>query len=234
MFDLKALQSLYDNIRAEDGFDLADLTARLDDLFDQGLGKTDLARFREGDKPWKPLREEVSPIVRVLTLRGHQGRIRFPLSDAPRDAEFMLAGSDHWVPIEATGALSRSRYDVGKQLRAGLAPGFRAIPNERPQAEFDAARERSRVTFTPTEIAKGFVEGVAAAMARKNNLKYAGHALVIVAAVESLPAHLRDGILEASADLAAVLPFDQVFLIGEGEKAKPIELHRKPDLPSPL
>ena len=163
--------------------------------------------------------------------RNRQGRIRFPLTSIPPDAGFRPEGEDDWIAIEATGALSRARYELGRQLRDGMAPGFRRLANDRPQAAFDAARRRSRTTFARKELTEGFVQGVTAALERKNDARYAGGVLLISAQLESLPAHLREPAFEPLRMRAAELPFDQVFLQGDGETTSAVELYARPGLP---
>lgn len=234
MFDTQALEKLYRDVSAGDGLDLTVLAQRLDDLFADDRPEDAVQAYREGRQPWKRLREEVSPVVRLLADRGRKGHVRFPLDSTPPDAWFRHEGEEDWIAIEATGALSRARYELGRQLRDGMAPGFRGLANDRPQAEFDAARRRSRITLTPKALADGFVDGVAAALERKNDPRYAGGVLLISAPLESLPAHLREPVIEPLRIRAADLPFDQVFLQGDGANAPAVELHARSGLPRPI
>ncbi len=227
-FDATALASLYADVSRPQGVDLDELAARLDRLFTLDRSGTDLQAYREGRKPWKRLREEVVPVTALLVGRGRQGRVRFPLSDSPPDAWFQPAGRADWIGVEATGALIRSQRELAKDLpNHVVASGFRALPDQAPQKAFDAARARGRLLHSRRGVERSIAEAVATALERKNHPKYQGQILLVNAPLEALPAHDWSSSLSLPRDRDPAPPFVQIFVQGEGARARPVEIYAR-------
>ena len=59
-FDPGALEALYAAISGSDGVEVGALLAQLEDLFARPRSDADLQAYREGKKPWKRLRGQLS------------------------------------------------------------------------------------------------------------------------------------------------------------------------------
>ena len=116
-FDAAALQKLEAKLSAPNGVDIAELLSMLEEHFARPRSVADVQAYREGQKPWKKLADEVMPVATYLRHANITGRIRFPLNDQPPDAWLLETVSQTEVGIEVTRVLARSKIETAKGLR---------------------------------------------------------------------------------------------------------------------
>ena len=122
--DLDTLHDLEERLSAPEGVPTSGLTELLSAAFKGERGAKDVDDYRLGTRPWKKLRDEVSPVSAYLNFKGLEGNVRFPLDNKVPDAWFTPDGGAP-VGIEVTRALGRTDYELAREMvRDGIGRGF--------------------------------------------------------------------------------------------------------------
>ena len=214
LFDEESLSILYNRISAAAGVTIAELKTLISEMDAGSISQADLNAYRQGRPPWKKMHDEVVPVMHFLLGRyPGDARVRFPLNDQPPDAWLTI---DHQtsVGIEVTGALSRSRVEVSKNMAAkGIVPGFIGLQDNASIAEFEAAKQRGRVVHSAVAVNDALEAGIRRQLKAKNQTKYKGYILLVTANLHSSPGRTEADWNARLVDQAAGLPFSQVFLV---------------------
>lgn len=215
--DAAVIEALCALLAQEEGIEIADLLARLEDLFERPRDKALSDLLAERRKPWKVLADEVLPVADFLRMRGEtDGRIRFPRDDSPYDARIHL-GDGQWRRIEVTGALSRAHIMLaGAERDKPVKAGFLGLPDQAPPEAYAAALKRPRVMHSRRGVEMQVEAGLRAALAKKDEPgKYDGGTLLISVPLMRLPDDRWDEMAEGLASEAADLPFDEIYAIDD-------------------
>lgn len=210
--DLDTLQSLEARLSALDGVTTSELSELLAEAFEGERSAKDVDDYRLGTRPWKKLRDEVSPVSAFLNYRTLEGVARFPLDNKVPDAWFTPEGGAP-VGIEVTRALGRTDYELAKELvRNGVGRGFIGLQDNAPKADFDHALQRPRAMYTTPQALDTVSTGIQRCLEAKNNSKYAGMWLLVLAPLSNLPRERWEVIVPALRQQAVPMPFDQVHV----------------------
>lgn len=214
LFDKDSLSILYGRISAADGVTVVELKTLISEMVAGSISEPDLNAYRQGRPPWKKLHDEVVPVMQFLSARyPGVARVRFPLDDQAPDAWLTIDGQTP-VGIEVTGALSRSRVEVSKNMAAkGIVPGFIGLQDNATIAEFEAAKQRGRVAHSAAAVNDALEAGIRKQLESKNQTKYEGFILIVTANLQSSPSRTEADWNARLVDQAAGLPFSQVFLV---------------------
>ncbi len=164
--------------------------------------------------PWLPL------TLPYMFCGCKDGVARFPLDNKVPDAWFTPAGGAS-IGIEVTRALGRTDYELSKELvRDGIGRGFLGLQDNAPKADFDHALQRSRAMYTTAQALDTVDAGIQRCLRAKDNAKYAGMWLLVLAPLSNLPRERWEAIVPALRQQAAPMPFDQVHVFeGRGQRA---------------
>jgi hypothetical protein len=222
-FDAEALERLYAAISSPDGVTGAELRSHVSAFSTRPIGREGIQAYREGRKPWKKLRDEVVPVEHFLSARyPDDARASFPLDDQPPDAWLMVEDGCEAVGIEVTGALARAGIEVGKSLaERSVVPGFIALQDDAPSAEFARVRKRGRIMHASKGIDRAIDRAIRSRLAAKDDSKFAGYILLIIAPVGSAPDRSATDLQAALGGAAEALPFFEIFVI-DGARGSPI------------
>lgn len=215
--DTAVLDALYALLAQDEGIEIADLLARLEDLFERPRDKAMSDLLAERRPPWKVLADEVLPVADFLRARGEtDGRIRFPQDDNPYDARVRF-GDGEWQRIEVTGALSRAHILLAQAERdRPVRAGFLGLPDKATPEAYAAALKRPRVMHSRRGVEMQVEAGLRAALAKKDEpKKYDGGTLLISVPLMRLPDDRWDETAETLAPEAAKLPFDEIYAIDD-------------------
>lgn len=224
-FDEMRLHSLYDAVSTPEGVRLSELRDVLSAFETLDIAEHDLQAYREGRKPWKKLRDEIVPTERFLSAKyPDDARVRFALNDKAPDA-WVTTGGDSWSGIEVTGALARAGVEVARTLRVGKpVPGFIPLQDGAPQKSFDEAKTRARFVNSRVAVDEAIDRSIEARLAGKDDPKFAGHTLLIVAPIGSSPGRSVEDLQRVHRGHAQGLPFEKVFVLDRGERSAIVEL----------
>lgn len=210
--DLEMLRDLNVRLSAPIGVPASELTELLRAAFEGERSAEDVDDYRLGKRPWKKLRDEVSPISAFLNFNSMQGNVRFPLDNNVPDAWFTPA-DEAPIGIEVTRALGRTDYELSKELvREGVGPGFLGLQDDAPQADFDHQLQCPRAMHSTPQALDTVSTGILRCLGAKNDAKYAGMWLLVLAPLSILPHERWTAIVSALRKKAASMPFDQVHV----------------------
>lgn len=215
--DDAVLEALYALLAAEEGIEIADLLARIEDLFERPRDKAMSDLLAERRKPWKTLVDEILPVAKFLHARGAtKGHIRFPQDDTAYDARVRV-GAGEWQGVEVTGALSRAHVLLAEAERGkGVRAGFLGLSDDASKAAYASALNRPRVMHSRRGVEMQVEAGLRSALAKKDKPdRYRGGTLLIVVPLMRLPDDDWNGVAEALAPEAASLPFDEIYAIDD-------------------
>ncbi|CAN7352474.1 hypothetical protein [Rhizobium sp. LjRoot258] len=213
-FGTGELADLYEEVSHPDGVSPQRLREMTSLLVEGTISGENLDRFRRGARPWKRLKEEILP-VRDLISAQYSGvvSVRFPLDSSFPDAWLRFEDGSK-LGVEVTGALVRSDVEVGKELASGVpVAALIGLPDAAPQREFTTARQKGRMWHSASHVDSVLIDGVKRALADKDDEKYAGFALLVVAPLRRRPgrsdAEWREMLLQS----AEMLPFAEIYLM---------------------
>lgn len=215
--DRAEIEALYALLAQDEGIEIADLLARLDDLFERPRDKEMSDLLAERRTPWKVLTDEVLPIAAFLRARGETtGRIRFPQNDTAYDAWIGSAHGD-WRGIEVTCALSRAQVALAAaQRNEKVKAGFLGLADNADSKIYAAALKRPRVMHSRRGVEMQVEAGLRAALANKNKQgKYSGGTLLIAVPLMRLHDDNWDCVAESLHASAETLPFDEIYAIDD-------------------
>ncbi|WP_339783432.1 hypothetical protein [uncultured Marinobacter sp.] len=221
MFDRIALNDFYSELSAENGMNAAGFQSRLRTLFSMERSASDLDDYRLGKKPWKKLRDEVTPVSRFIVFNDIDvDRVRFPLNDSIPDCWLMLDNGNS-RGIEVTIERGQEQYHLTKEMNeCGIGRGFIGMQDDAPKAEFNRRMSKPRVMYSSEQALAATKAGIIRCLTRKNDEKYNGtYYLVIQAHLTTLPKERWGTITEELSDKAASLPFQEVHVIGNADEA---------------
>lgn len=217
-FNLESLKSLERRWSATEGVGTSELSAQLSNLFHGERNPKDSDDFRQGTRPWKKLRDEVSPVSRFLSVNNLEGNVHFPLNNDPPDAWFMPKREAR-IGIEVTRSLGRTDYVLAKEMVSkGEGRGFLGLQDGAPRADFDKAMHSPRIRYKTSQALISVSKGVTQCLKAKNKIKYEGMWLLILASLNILPRERWEPIIPDLRQKAAPMPFSQVHVfdsIGE-------------------
>lgn len=221
-FDKPALKQFYVLISKSPGVHIAELTAMLSDAAARPMSEIDLSALREGKGPWKKLIDEVWPVAQWLMREGVSGHVRFSLSDASPDAWFMADGAEAPVGIEVTRVLGRARSELARDLGEGeIGRGFIDLPEDAPQARFDKARSRRRMTHVRTSVEHLIEASVRERLQKKFDPKFQGHILLLLAPMHSAPAHNWEAMIGRLKQAMGSSPFARIVVMDDSSRRHP-------------
>lgn len=215
--DRADLEALYTLLAKDEGIEIANLLARLADLFERPRDKEMSILLAERRPPWKVLADEVLPVADFLRARGEiAGRIRFPQNDTAYDAWITLDGIE-WCGIEVTGALSRAQVSLAQSQRdEPVKAGFLGLPDDARASTYANALKRPRVMHSRRGVEMQVEAGLKAALANKNrSQKYDGGVLLIAVPLMRLPNDNWDQMAENLRGDADQMPFDEIYAIDD-------------------
>lgn len=221
VFDLDTLQRLKARLSAPEGIAIGDLRRLLESVFEDERSAKDVDDYRVGTRPWKKkLKDEVSPISAFLDFIGTGGCVHFPLDSLVPDAWFTPVGGET-VGVEVTRALGRTDYELNKEMvRDGIGRGFLGLQDNAFKADFDHALQRPRAMYTTRQALDTVGTGIQRCLEAKNDTKYVGMWLLVLAPLSNLPRERWEAIEPALRLQAASMPFDQVHVFdGRGQRA---------------
>ncbi len=178
--DLEKLRAFEEELKSADGVTVERLQRWLAEFYSGERSQSDLDDYRVGKRPWKKLREEISPVRKFLVSQSFSGRVRFPLDSDFPDCWY-TDGNGEWQGIEVTISLGRADFESKRQLvEEGSSGGaIEFIPNRSPQSAFDEARARARAMFSPEEWVNANYDGIRQSLLNKLDSKYSGMWLLI-------------------------------------------------------
>lgn len=216
MFDAAALDALNARLSDARGVDVEDLRVLLDDHFEQERLPRDVQAYREGNRPWKKLVDEVVPVAEFLIRSGVTGVVRFPLDDQPPDAWFRKTEDDSWEGIEVTRALARSKFDIARDLRdQPMGRGFLGLADDAKPAEYDRARKSRRITASGSGVRRDIEAAIKVRIEEKADPKYAGHTLLVAAPLGSGGHHDWEPMRLRLAETARRTAFRRVVILDD-------------------
>ncbi|MCS0463245.1 hypothetical protein, partial [Rhizobium favelukesii] len=139
--------------------------------------------------------------------------VRFPLNSSFPDAWLRFEDGSQ-LGVEVAGALVRSDVEVGKELAAGSpVAALIGLPDEAPQRDFTMARQKGRMWHSASHVDSVLIDGVKKALADKDDEKYAGFALLVVAPLRRRPRRSDVEWREILLQSAEMLPFAEIYLM---------------------
>ncbi len=219
MFDIEKLNEYYNNLSAQDGMSVVDFQDRQTTLFALDRNIDDLNDYRLGIKPWKKLRDEITPVSRFLKFYHIEAdRIRFPLDNNTPDC--WLLNDSKGLGIEVTIESGREQYYLTKEMiETSIGRGFIGIHDDAPQVDFDNRMSRPRVMYTTDQALDATKRGILRCLSKKNDRKYKKiFYLLIMSRLNSLPKERYGSITEELSQEAKKLPFQEVHIIGNTDK----------------
>ena len=212
MFDLDTLQSLEVRLSSPKGVTTSELTELLSTVFADERSTKDVDDYRLGKRPWKKLRDEVSPVSAFLSFKDLEGNARFPLDNKVPDAWFTSNG-DVTVGIEVTRALGRTDYELAKEMvHEGVGRGFLGLQDNALKADFNHPLQRPRTMYSTRQALVTVSEGIQRCLEAKDKIKYAGMWLLVLAPLSNLTRERWEAIVPALKQKAAPVSFDQVHV----------------------
>ena len=219
MFNLK-LQEFYDLISEEPGIDTHDFYSQFDALFLDKRSQQDLDDYRLGRKPWKKLRDEVSPVSRFLRYAEiAPAQVRFPLNDKAPDC-WLVTSDGSSYGIEVTIARGRERYHTTTEMiENGMGRGFIGIQDDEPQESFTNRMSMPRVAYSSEQALEATKRGILRCLSRKNDYaKYGDIFYLIIETDLNLLPHERWLLINDELSIVAHdLPFREIHVIGNSE-----------------
>jgi hypothetical protein len=164
---------------------------------------------------YKKLYEEVIQITQGLVLQGReQHYVQFPLDSNPPDAWLLLEVTKQRVGIEATMALGKAGYFLGKELvEKGEGRGFLELQDDDEDSEFILAMRGEGEAYSPEEAFRTVVSGVERCLGRKGDpVRYRGMILLIAAPLWWLPRDSWMELPQAVARIVSESPFDEIYV----------------------
>lgn len=219
MFDSNALYKFYDDLSAPDGMSVTDFHNRLATLFEENRSSNDVNDYRLGKKPWKKLRDEITPVSRFLKYSHiNADRICFPLDDNIPDCWLLNVNGEN-RGIEVTIERGREQYHLAKELNeSSMGRGFIGILDDASQADFDNRMSNPRSMYSSVQALDTTKAGILRCLSKKNDHKYSKiFYLLIQADLSTLPKQRWSAIVEELSQEAASLPFEEVHVIGNAD-----------------
>ncbi len=217
MFDIEALDQFYRELSNPAGILVADFQEKYVRLFAGSRSGDDVKDYRLGKKPWKKLKDEVTPIFNFLKynqIRAH--RVRFPLdNDTPDCWLFDVNGEDRGV--EVTIERGRERYHLAKELNnTGEGRGFIGVQDDAAKEKFSDKMSSPRSMYT-TERALDVVKaGILRCLSRKNDVKYSKVYYLVIQTDFSILPKQRWYAIENDLRINAInLPFQEIHAVGK-------------------
>ncbi|MBK6742694.1 MAG: hypothetical protein IPG66_06805 [Hydrogenophilales bacterium] len=220
MFNTTRLQEFYDLISVESGIDTYEFFSQFDALFLAERSQQDLDDYRLGRKPWKKLRDEVSPVSRFLRYAEiSSAQVRFPLNDKAPDC-WLVTSDGGSYGIEVTIARGRERYHrTTEMIEKGLGRGFIGIQDDEPQESFTNRMSKPRLAYSSEQALKTTKLGILRCLSRKNDYAKYGDIfyLIIETDLNLLPHERWLPIIDELSNAAHNLPFCEIHVIGDSE-----------------
>lgn len=211
-FDLSALKELEARISAQEGINTDELAQLLSNAFSAERSSKDIDDYRLRTRPWKKLREEVSPVSAFLSFSDLVGNVRFPLDSKFPDAWFWREEGPS-MGIEVTQALGRTDYELSKELvRNGYSHGFLGLQDNATKAEFSYALQRGDKMYSSKQALTTVTEGIKRCLINKKSPKYNGMWLLVLAPLNNLPRDQWKLVVPTLADAAVATSFDQIYV----------------------
>lgn len=210
---------------APDGIEIGDLQRRLESAFADERDAKDVNDYRVATRRWKKLKEEVCPVSAFLSFIGAGGSARFPLDSLVPDAWYTPVGEEP-VGIEVTLALGRTSYELGREMvRDGVGRGFLGLQDNASKDDFDRALQRPRVMYNTRQALDTVGTGIRRCLEAKNDCKYQGMWLLVLAPLGILPRERWEAIESDLRQYAAPMPFDQIHVFdGRGQSARGFQI----------
>jgi hypothetical protein len=98
----------------------------------------------------------------------------------------------------------------------GIGRGYLGVTDDRPTAEFMAAMSRERIMYSPGAAQKTLVDAIRLSLEKKGDPRGA-NTLLIQVPLDILPKNRVDDILPELVQIATTSPFDEIFVVGNGE-----------------
>ena len=167
MFDINALNKLYEDLSAPNGMNVSDFHKNLKNLFEDERSEIDLNYFRLGRPPWKKLRDEICPVSGFLKYRKIEtGQVRFPLDNNTPDCWLINNGINSG--IEVTIERGKERHFRNTELiEAGMGRGFLGIQDDAPREDFEKRISKPRTTYTTDQALQSTKDGILRCLSRK-------------------------------------------------------------------
>ncbi|GLR59290.1 hypothetical protein [Rhizobium indigoferae] len=213
-FGTVELADLYDEVSHPDGISPQRLREITAPLVERTISGDNLDGFRRGARPWKRLKEEILPVRDLISAQYSDAvSVRFPLDSSFPDA-WLRFENGRQLGVEVTGALVRSDVEVGKELMSGVpVAALIGLPDEAPQRDFTMARQKGRMWHSAIHVDSVLINGVKKALADKDDEKYAGFALLVVAPLRRRPRRSDVEWREILLQSAEMLPFAEIYLM---------------------
>lgn len=178
----------------------------------------DIEHYRLGEKPWKKLRDEVSPVSKFLEFNDiGANRIRFPLDNHTPDCWLISSNGDN-RGMEVTIERGREKHHLATELnREGMGRGFIGLQDDDQQSEFKHRMSRPRVMYSSEQALEATKQGIMRCLSKKNQPdKYRDiYYLLIQAHLNTLPHERWEAIKEELMSEAKAMPFQEIHVIGD-------------------
>lgn len=218
------LDELYEIARRDEGTIAWELrNAALQVLTERD--RRSIEAFRAGKRPWKRLRNEIFPVLDLLSsLSLPDARVRFSLNDGTEDAWVSIGGD--WIGVQVTASLGTE--DVARAMdlnEFGIAAGF-VGRQDGPLHEHRAQRRKPREMYSREHALREVNEGIRRCLERKNSEKFEGMVLIVTTDLGALEdVGQWHPILPALRDRAGETPFRGVYVVDkENGSRNPIVL----------
>jgi hypothetical protein len=217
MFDVKTLKEFYEYVSAPEGIRVTDFQNRLSLLFADQRTTIDIDDYRLGKKPWKKLRDEITPVARFLEFGNIEvDRVRFPLDNKTPDC-WLIIDNGEYIGIEVTIERGREQFHLATELnKNGMGRGFIGIQDDASQTDFDRRMSNPHTMFTSDHALESTKEGILRCLSKKNAHRYENiYFLLIQAHLLVLPKERWSIIAGELSQVAKDLPFQEVHIIGD-------------------
>lgn len=220
MLDREALNKFYEEVSARDGMSVTVFHARLASLFADKRTTGDICDYRLGKKPWKKLRDEITPVSRFLQFYEIEAdRVRFPLNNNPPDC-WLLNDIGNDCGIEVTIERGREQHHLKRELnQTGIGRGFIGLQDDSSEADFANRMSSRRFMFSSEQALESTKAGIIRCLCKKNDPKYANiKYLLIQAHLITLPKERWSAITRELSLVAKNLPFQKIYVIGNADE----------------
>ncbi|WP_238368183.1 hypothetical protein [Mesobacterium pallidum] len=198
----------------------SELQALLDGYYAEGnRSAKEKSDDRSGLRPYKKIRDEVSPIDRFLRWAGlASATVYFPMDNTVPDCTILLP-TGQTIQLEVTTAGSRERKRTAEQLnREGISRGFSGLRDDATRDEEQERLEQPPQMYSTVQAIDTISKAISLSLAKKNDRKYEGMALLVAVDLVWLGPErwkVLPKLLKSDVDR---LPFSEVYLIHKDRK----------------
>ena len=214
---------------AQTGTPVGDLQHALDALLTTDRTEVELADWRLRRGRLKKVCDEILPVTRLVRFLGESnGHVRFPLDSKAPDCYWRRAQEGSPIGVEVTISQGRARHILGTELvtapRGSAVRGFLSLQDDAGKRMTEAAKRSSRAMYSTPQALASTGDGIRRCLREKDHEKYRGMILLIEAPLETLPAQRWQALQPALREEAQRLPFQSVFVLGNGERLPGLQL----------